>query len=45
MEIQNNIQESYESMLKEVLKELPDRLDIIFEDRQGKKVFQILQML
>lgn len=31
-------------MLKEVLKELPDRLDIIFEDRQGKKVFQILYL-
>ncbi|MBQ0001199.1 MAG: leucine-rich repeat protein [Clostridiales bacterium] len=31
-------------MLKEVLKELPDRLDIIFENRAGQKVFQILYL-
>lgn len=28
-------------MLKEFLKELPDKLDIIFEDRNGRKIYEI----
>lgn len=40
--VENETETPY--MLKEVLKELPDRLDIIFETRDGRKVFQILYL-